>query len=89
VYPFTSSIQKNYISLLVLSSTIRVHSIFAEPHGQAKQGIRKVIILLLLLDFPNRVRSTRFRPQRPGHFAPLSFTAYGGKIQATRYAGGR
>jgi len=24
-----------------------------------------------------------------GHFAPLSFTAYGGKIQATRYAGGR
>ena len=31
----------------------------------------------------------RFRPQRLGHFAPLSFTAYGGKIQATRYAGGR
>jgi RNA polymerase primary sigma factor len=24
-----------------------------------------------------------------GHFAPLSFTAYGGKIQATRSAGGR
>jgi len=24
-----------------------------------------------------------------GHFAPLSFTAYGGKIQATRFAGGR
>jgi hypothetical protein len=27
--------------------------------------------------------------QRLGHFAPLSFTAYGGKIQATRFAGGR
>jgi hypothetical protein len=24
-----------------------------------------------------------------GHFAPLSFTAYGGKSQATRYARGR
>jgi len=24
-----------------------------------------------------------------GHFAPLSFTAYGGKIQVTRFAGGR
>jgi hypothetical protein len=24
-----------------------------------------------------------------GHFAPLSFSAYGGKIQATRCAGGR
>jgi len=24
-----------------------------------------------------------------GHFVPLSFTAIGGKIQATRYAGGR
>ena len=24
-----------------------------------------------------------------GHFAPLSFTAFGGKIQATLYAGGR
>jgi len=33
------------------------------------------------LGFPN--------PQRLGHFAPLSFTAYGGKIQATRCAGGR
>jgi hypothetical protein len=27
--------------------------------------------------------------QRLGHFAPLSFTAYGGKIQTTRFAGGR
>ena len=27
--------------------------------------------------------------QRLGHFAPLFFTAYGGKIQATRCAGGR
>jgi len=27
--------------------------------------------------------------QRLGRFAPLSFTAYGGKIQATRFAGGR
>ena len=27
--------------------------------------------------------------QRLGHFVPLSFAAYGGKIQATRYAGGR
>jgi hypothetical protein len=33
------------------------------------------------LGFPN--------PQRLGHFAPLSFTAYGGKIQVTRFAGGR
>jgi hypothetical protein len=24
-----------------------------------------------------------------GHFAPLSFPAYGDKIQATRFAGGR
>jgi hypothetical protein len=31
----------------------------------------------------------RFHPQRLGRFAPLSFTAYGGKIQATRVAGGR
>jgi hypothetical protein len=33
-----------------------------------------------------------FKPrcfQRLGHFAPLSFTACGGKIQATRCAGGR
>jgi hypothetical protein len=89
VYPFKSNIQKNYISLLVLSSPIRVHSIFVEPHGQAKQGIRKVITHLLLLDFPNRVFRTRFHRQRLGHFAPLSFPAYGGKIQATRYAGGR
>jgi hypothetical protein len=41
------------------------------------------------LGFPNRVLRTRFRPQRSGRFAPLSFTALGGKIQATRYAGGR
>jgi len=27
--------------------------------------------------------------QRSGHCVPLSFTAFGGKIQATRYAGGR
>jgi hypothetical protein len=27
--------------------------------------------------------------QRLGHFAPLSFTADGGKIQATRFARGR
>jgi hypothetical protein len=27
--------------------------------------------------------------QRLGHFAPMSFAAYGGKIQATRFAGGR
>jgi hypothetical protein len=39
-----------------------------------------------LLGFPNRVLRTRFHPQRLGHFAPLSFTAYGGKIQATRFA---
>jgi hypothetical protein len=32
---------------------------------------------------------TRFHPQRSGHFVPLSFTAFGGKIQATRCAGGR
>jgi hypothetical protein len=31
----------------------------------------------------------RFHPQRLGRFAPLSFIAYGGKIQATRVAGGR
>jgi hypothetical protein len=37
------------------------------------------------LGFPNRVLRTRFHPQRLGHFAPLSFTAYGGKIQATRF----
>jgi hypothetical protein len=36
------------------------------------------------LGFPNRVLRTRFHPQRMGHFAPLSFPAYGGKIQATR-----
>jgi len=41
------------------------------------------------LGFPNRVLRTRFHPQRLGHFAPLSFTAYGGKIQVTRFAGGR
>jgi hypothetical protein len=27
------------------------------------------------------IERTRFHPQRLGHFAPLSFTAYGGKIQ--------
>jgi hypothetical protein len=27
--------------------------------------------------------------QRLGHCVPLSFTAFGGKIQATRFAGGR
>jgi len=27
--------------------------------------------------------------QRLGHFVPLSFTAFGGKIQAARYGGGR
>jgi hypothetical protein len=27
--------------------------------------------------------------QRLGYFAPLSFPTHGGKIQATRYAGGR
>jgi hypothetical protein len=27
--------------------------------------------------------------QRLGRFAPLSFPAFGGKIQATRFAGGR
>jgi hypothetical protein len=42
-----------------------------------------------LLGFPNRVLRTRFHPQRLGHFVPLSFSASGGKIQATRYAGGR
>jgi len=42
-----------------------------------------------LLGFPNRVLRTRFHPQRLGRFAPLSFPAYGGKIQATRFAGGR
>jgi hypothetical protein len=42
----------------------------------------------LLLGFPNRVLRTQFHPQRLGHFMPLSFTAYGGKIQATRFAGG-
>jgi hypothetical protein len=41
------------------------------------------------LGFPNRVLRTRFNPQRLGRFAPLSFPAYGGKIQATRFAGGR
>jgi hypothetical protein len=30
-----------------------------------------------------------FDPQRPGHLAPLSFPAYGGKIQAIRFAGSR
>jgi hypothetical protein len=44
---------------------------------------------VFLLGFPNRVLRTRFHPQRLGHFAPLSFPAYGGKIQATRRAGGR
>jgi len=38
----------------------------------------------ILLGFSNRVVF-----QRLGHFAPLSFTAYGGKIKATRFAGGR
>ena len=41
------------------------------------------------LGFPNRVLCIRFHPQRLGHFAPLSFAASGGKIQATRCAGGR
>ncbi|MGD8962194.1 MAG: hypothetical protein PVF29_15985 [Desulfobacterales bacterium] len=41
------------------------------------------------LGFPNRVLCTRFYPQRSGHCVPLSFTAFGGKIQATRCAGGR
>jgi len=40
------------------------------------------------LGFPNPA-TAGFHPQRLGHFAPLSFTAYGGKIQATRFAGGR
>jgi hypothetical protein len=31
----------------------------------------------------------RFHPQRRGRFAPLSFAAFGGKIQTTRIAGGR
>jgi hypothetical protein len=35
------------------------------------------------------IERTRFHPQRLGHFAPLYFAAYGGKIQATRFAGGR
>jgi hypothetical protein len=34
------------------------------------------------LGFSNRVLRTRFNPQRLGRFAPLSLTAYGGKIQA-------
>ena len=41
------------------------------------------------LGIANRVLCTRFHPQRMGHFAPLSFPDYGGKIQATRCAGGR
>ena len=41
------------------------------------------------LGFPNRLLRTRFHPQRLGHFAPLSFPAYGGKIQATRFTGDR
>ena len=41
------------------------------------------------LGFPNRVLRTRFHPQRLGHFVPLSFLAYGDKIQATSFAGGR
>jgi hypothetical protein len=48
-----------------------------------------VEFLLDLLGFSNRVLRTRFHPQRLGHFAPLSCAAYGGKIQATRYTGGR
>ena len=32
---------------------------------------------------------TRFHPQRLGHYVPLSFTANSGKIQVTRFAGGR
>jgi hypothetical protein len=35
------------------------------------------------------VLRTRFHPHRLGRFAPLSFSAYGEKIQATRSAGGR
>jgi hypothetical protein len=31
----------------------------------------------------------RFHPHRLGRYAPLSFSAYGGKIQTTRSAGGR
>jgi hypothetical protein len=50
-----------------------------------KKGIPKTIFL----GFSNRVCRTRFRPQRLGRFAPLTFSAYGGKIQATRYAGDR
>jgi hypothetical protein len=44
---------------------------------------------ILLLGFPNRVLCTRFHPQRSGHCVPLSFSASGAKIQATRWAGGR
>jgi hypothetical protein len=40
------------------------------------------------LGFSNRVQSTRFHPQRSGHYVPLYFAACGGKIQATRFAGG-
>ncbi len=46
-------------------------------------------VIIFLMGFSNRVLRTRFHPQRLGHFAPLSFPAYGGKIQATRSAGGR
>jgi len=45
----------------------------------------------LLLDLPGNLfgfSKPRYF-QRLGHFAPLSFTAFGGKIHGTRCAGGR
>jgi hypothetical protein len=52
---------------------------------------RKIVLQANSLGFPNRALRTRFHPHRLGHFAPLSFPAYGGKIQAipTSGRGGR
>ncbi|MGD9226482.1 MAG: hypothetical protein PVF26_08290 [Desulfobacterales bacterium] len=50
--------------------------------------IARSVVESFLLDFTNRVLRTRFHPRRLGHFAPRSFPAYGGKIQASRCAAG-
>jgi xanthine dehydrogenase molybdopterin-binding subunit B len=56
---------------------------------QLREVVTTAYAAILLLGFLKWVLCSRFHPQRSGHWVPLYFSAYGGKIQATRCAGGR
>jgi hypothetical protein len=71
--PFTC-----YRKVLPNDMQVKIYNDLDSPIAQFKSET----VLNCLLGFPNRMLGTRFHLQRLGHFASLSFPAYGGKIQA-------